>query len=93
MKERLIALVNATTQTTSIHKEFEELTGLERKKVKNLMAGQQRFNEEHIKVITDAFPQFKMWFVFGEIAPEIGQVSPDLEKVSDDYGKTGTDTQ
>lgn len=91
MRERLIALVNAVCETKAIHKEFEELSGLERKKVKNLMDGQQRFNEEHIKTITDAFPQYKMWFVFGETAPEIGQISPELDKVSQDYleGRAG----
>lgn len=92
MRERLIALVNHTCSTTSFHKEFAELTGIDRKKVKNLMDGNQRFNEDHIKAISEAFPQYKMWFAFGETYPEIGQTSPELEETANNYGKTGTDT-
>ncbi len=93
MKERLIVLVNAVCETKAIHKEFSEVTGLDRKKVKNLLDGQQRFNEEHIQIITEAFPQYKMWFVFGETMPEVGQISPELDETLSTYNKTGTDTQ
>ena len=85
-------MVNHVTKTAYIHKEFSELSGLERKKVKNLLDGNQRFNEEHIELITNAYPQFKMWFVFGETHPEIGQISPELEETADSYGETGTGT-
>ncbi len=93
MRERLIALVNHTCETKSIHKEFSEKTGLSRSVIKNLLNGVQRFNEDHIRLITTAFPQYKMWFVFGQTQPETAQTSPELEEVAGSYGKTETDTQ
>ncbi|WP_271271907.1 hypothetical protein [Aliamphritea hakodatensis] len=81
------------TQTSYKHKEFSELSGLDRKKVKNLLDGNQRFNEEHIHLITTAFPQYKMWFVFGQTQPETEQTSPELEEGADSTGETGTNTR
>lgn len=94
MKERLIVLVNqsATSQRTK-NKEFGELTGIKKETVRALADGRQKFNEDYIQAITEAFPQYKMWFAFGETYPEIGQLSPDLEETSNNYGKTGTDTE
>ena len=92
MRERLIDLVNRTTTPRTKHKEFSEMTGLERRTVKALLDGAQRFNEDHIKAISAAFPQYKMWFVFGEIHPDIGQISPELDQTAGDYQGTGTDT-
>lgn len=92
MRQRLIELLNRFTNERTKYKEFEELTGIKRTAVKALYEGRQRFNEEHIEAICAAFPQYKIWFVFGETHPEIGQISPELEQVADDFRETGTDT-
>ena len=84
MRERFTILVDATTDEQSKHRDFEELTGLKRNTVKNLLDGKQRFNEEHIEVVSAAFPAYKYWLVFGEESPKIGQFSP----MSKPYGKT-----
>lgn len=93
IRERLIVLVNETTNERTKHKDFSDLTGLKRTVVKSLLDGKQRVNEEHIEAICTAFPKYKMWFVFGEVYPDIGQVSPDIEKITTEYGKTGTGTK
>lgn len=92
MQQRFIELVNHTTDEKSKHRDFEELTGIKRTTVKHLMNGKQRFNEEHLKAVADAFPQYKMWFAFGEVLPEAGQISPELDQTAGDYQGTGTDT-
>ncbi|WP_261843495.1 hypothetical protein [Aliamphritea ceti] len=93
MRDRFIVLVNATTSERTKHVDFERETGIKRNTVKSLLDGKQRFNEEHITAISDRFPEYKMWFVFGETMPEAGQISPEIEEVADSYGETGMDTQ
>lgn len=93
MKERLIALINhSTTNERTKNKEFSELTGLSKEVIRALAYGRQKFNEEHIRLITAAFPQYKMWFVFGQTEPETEQTSPELEGADSD-GETGADMQ
>lgn len=93
MRDRLIVLINqikASDRTKN--KDFEARTGIKKETVRALADGRQKFNEEYIQAITDSFPEYKMWFVFGEEHPEIGQVSPELDQTAGDYQGTGTDT-
>jgi len=85
MRERFIELVNCSAEERTKYKDLEELTGIKRATLKALYEGRQRFNEEHIAAISSAFPQFKMWFVFGEVYPELGQVSPKIEDTRKAY--------
>jgi len=85
MHERFIELVNRFTEERTKYKDLEELTGIKRSTLKALFEGRQRFNEEHICAISKAFPQYKMWFVFGETHPELGQISPELEDTRKAY--------
>lgn len=92
-KERLIVLIDSLGEPErKKYVAFSELTGIKKDTLKNLCRGQQRFNDEHLEAIAECFPQFKLWFAFGETAPEIGQISPDIAETASDYGKTGTDT-
>ena len=93
MKDRLIVLIDS--QGSSERKrfsEFAEITGIKRDTIKALYRGIQRINEDHIGAISAAYPQYKMWLVFGEVHPEIGQISPELDQTAGDYQGTGTDT-
>lgn len=93
MRDRLIVLINQLkTSDRTKNKEFGEKTGIKKETVRALADGRQKFNEDYIRAITESFPQYKMWFVFGETHPEIGQISPELEQVADDFRETGTDT-
>lgn len=90
--ERLIALINSLGESErKKYVKFAEMTGIKKDTLRNLCREQQRFNDEHLEAISEAFPQYKMWFAFGETHPEIGQISPELEETLDSYGETGTD--
>lgn len=86
MNERLIALINwYGSSERKRFGEFSDKTGLERDTIKNLYHQRQRINQDHISAIAAAFPEFKMWFVFGETHPELGQVSPEIEDTRKAY--------
>ncbi len=86
MNDRLIDLINwFGTSERKRFAEFAEKTGIERETVKNLYHQRQRINQDHITAIAKAFPKYKMWFVFGEIHPELGQISPELEDTRKAY--------
>lgn len=85
MRERFIVLVNSETEERTKYKDLEALTGIKRSALKALYEGRQRFNEEHIAAISEAFPQYKMWFVFGETYPDLGQISPEIEELREAY--------
>ena len=92
-KDRLIVLIDSLGEPErKKYIAFSEVTGIKKDTLKNLCRGQQRFNDEHLEAIAAAYPQYKMWFAFGETHPEIGQISPELDHVADDYRGTGTDT-
>ena len=92
-KERLIALIDSLGESDrKKYVAFAEITGIKKDTLRNLCRGQQRFNDEHLEAIANVYPQYKMWFAFGETHPEIGQISPALDQVADDYSGTGTDT-
>ena len=93
-KERLIALIDSMGEVDKRkYVAFAELTGIKKDTLKNLCFGKQRFNDEHLDAITNEFPQYKMWFAFGETYPEIGQISPEIEDISEQLKSTGTDTE
>lgn len=70
-------------------KVFEEKTGINRKTWENIEHGQQKVNEDHIKAIVEAFPEYAYWLTTGLTMPECGQISPEMEEVRKNL-KTGT---
>ncbi len=86
MYERLIVLVDwYASNDRKKFADFAEKTGIKRDTVKNLYHANQKINHEHIEAICNAFPEFKMWLVFGEVHPELGQVSPEIEDTRKAY--------
>jgi len=78
--ERLIELIDSQGHSDrKKYVEMEKLTGIKKETIKNLCRSHQKFNNEHLEAFAEAFPQYKMWFAFGEVYPEIGQISPALE--------------
>lgn len=93
-KERLIELIDSLgLSERQKYVAFSDITGIKKDTLKNLCRGQQRFNDEHLEAIAKAYPEYKMWFAFGETIPEIGQISPEIKATSEHYAKTGTDTE
>lgn len=41
-----------------------------------------RMSTEELEVIQRVFPEYRLWLISGEIAPEIGQTSPDYDEVN-----------
>lgn len=81
-KDRLIALINYECgNSRTRYKDFSEKTGISKETLRAICDGRQRINEEIEDKIIGLYPQYKMWFVFGETYPELGQLSPDIEEV------------
>lgn len=42
----------------------------------NVRHGKAKIRAEELDVLQRVFPQYRLWLISGEIAPEIGQTSP-----------------
>ena len=73
IRDRLIAIWDAQGLTA---KKLEELTGIDREKWYALRGGKRRVNEDDIHGILKITPEYALWLVSGNIAPESGQTSP-----------------
>lgn len=47
----------------------------------NIKRGKARCGAEEIEILGKLFPQYALWLVTGQVAPEAGQTSPDLEEI------------
>lgn len=79
MRERIIAILEHKKLTA---KRLEELSGIDREKWYALRKGGRRVNEDDIKVIVDIAPEYALWLVSGQIAPESGQTSPEYDEAN-----------
>lgn len=75
IKERLITLFNK--ERTSVW--FEKETGIDRYRWGNVRNGKARITDAEIEAVITLFPQYALWLVTGDIAPESGQTSPDYD--------------
>jgi len=41
-----------------------------------------RMSTNELEVVKKVFPQYSLWLISGEIAPEIGQTSPEYDEVN-----------
>lgn len=73
MRERIIAILARKKLTA---KKLEQFSGIDREKWYALRRGSRRVNEDDIKVIVELAPEYALWLVSGNIAPEAGQTSP-----------------
>lgn len=75
IRDRLISLFDS--KRTSVW--FEKETGIDRYRWGNIRSGKARLSDAEIDAVVKVFPQYSLWLVSGEIAPEIGQTSPDYD--------------
>lgn len=75
IKDRLISLFDS--KRTSVW--FEKETGIDRYRWGNIRNGKARLTDAEIEAVIKLFPQYALWLVSGEIAPESGQTSPEYE--------------
>lgn len=79
IKERVITILKSSGIRLP---ELELRTGISRYTWNNLKntARNREIKAEEIEAIVTMYPQFALWIVSGQIAPEAGQISPDYEK-------------
>lgn len=65
--------------------------GIDRSVWRNVEAGKQRINEDHIRVIKKIAPQYIYWVITGETLPESGQISPEIVDKCEELLRDGTD--
>ena len=78
IKDRLITLFNK--ERTSVW--FEKQPGIDRYRWGNVRNGKARITDAEIEAVIQIFPQYALWLVTGNIAPESGQTSPDYDEAN-----------
>ncbi|WP_305826411.1 DNA-binding protein [Pseudomonas aeruginosa] len=78
IKDRLITLFNK--ERTSVW--FEKQTGIDRYRWGNVRNGKARVTDAEIEAVIQIFPQYALWLVTGNIAPESGQTSPEYDEAN-----------
>lgn len=80
IKERVITILKSSGIRLP---ELEQRTGISRYTWNNLKntARNREIKAEEIEAIVTLFPQYALWVVSGQIAPEAGQLSPDYAHV------------
>ncbi len=78
IRDRLISLFDS--KRTSVW--FEKETGIDRYRWGNIRSGKARLSDAEIDAVVRVFPQYSLWLVSGEIAPEIGQTSPEFDEAN-----------
>jgi hypothetical protein len=73
IRERIVAIWEYKKLTA---KKLEELSGIDREKWYALRKGGRRANEDDITSMVSIHPEYALWLVSGQIAPESGQTSP-----------------
>ena len=78
IKDRLITLFNK--ERTSVW--FEKQTGIDRYRWGNVRNGKARITDAEIEAVIQIFPQYALWLVTGNIAPESRQTSPEYDEAN-----------
>ena len=78
IRDRLISLFDRNR--TSVW--FEKQTGIDRYRWGNIRTGKARLSNAEIEAVVELFPQYALWLVTGNIAPDCGQVSPEYEEAN-----------
>lgn len=78
IKARLISLFDSNR--TSVW--FEKETGIDRYRWGNIRNGKARLSDAEIEAVVKVFPQYALWLVTGETAPECGQTSPEYDEAN-----------
>ena len=78
IKDRLISLFDS--ERTSVW--FEKQTGIDRYRWGNIRNGKARLSDAEIDAVAKLFPQYALWLISGEVAPEAGQTSPEYDEAN-----------
>lgn len=78
IKDRLISLFDS--ERTSVW--FEKQTGIDRYRWGNIRNGKARLSDAEIDAVAKLFPQYALWLISGNVAPEAGQTSPEYDEAN-----------
>lgn len=81
IKERVITVLKHSGLKLP---QLEEQTGVSRYTWSNLKnpAKSREIKAEEIEAVVKLYPQFALWIVSGNIAPEVGQISPEYDQAN-----------
>lgn len=79
IRERIVEIWEYKKLTGKL---LEELTGIDREKWYALRKGVRRANEDDISSMVKVHPEYALWLVSGETAPECGQTSPSYDEAN-----------
>ncbi|EPB1511473.1 cytochrome c-type heme lyase [Pseudomonas aeruginosa] len=79
IRERIVAIWEYKKLTA---KKLEDLSGIDREKWYALRKGGRRANEDDIESMVAIHPEYALWLVSGQIAPEAGQTSPEYDEAN-----------
>lgn len=69
--------------------ELCERTGIDKKRLENVINEKAKIRHEEIEAIGKAWPEYRLWLAYGEELPEAGQISPMTKKALGDLGVQG----
>jgi len=87
IKDRIIELIEYSTEPHRKFSQFEEITGVKRQTWQNLATNKQRANEDMLEAIAKNWPQYAYWVMTGNTDEKNGHTSPILERIARDLKK------
>lgn len=69
--------------------ELCERTGIDKKRLENVINEKAKIRHEEIEAIGHAWPEYMLWLAYGIEKPEMGQISPMTKKSLGDLGAQG----
>ncbi|MGB3608811.1 MAG: XRE family transcriptional regulator [Cellvibrio sp.] len=63
-----------------------EKTGIEKKRLENVIAGKAKLRHEEIESIGKAWPEYMLWLAYETELPEAGQISPMTKAAQKELG-------
>jgi hypothetical protein len=87
IKDRIIELIDCSTEAHRKFSQFEEITGIKRQTWQNLATKKQRANEDMLEAIAKIWPQYAYWIMTGKTDTKSGHTSPILERIARELEK------
>lgn len=75
------------------YNELSERSGIERKRLENVINQKAKPRHEDIEAIGKAWPEYRLWLAYGEELPEAGQISPMTKAAQRDLRTQGKASQ
>lgn len=66
-------------------KEIAEIAEMDPTRMTRTMNGKLRMSHKEFLALTDIYPEFKYWIIFGDELPEAGHISPMTKLAQKDY--------